>query len=166
MTDIWQLIIHSNIINFLLVLALIIFLIIKLNFKDKIEEKRNEIKSYVDAAKNEKLSAEENLEKIKGKIIKLPALIERIEKSANHNIENIEERIKQETEDQKEVIKSNSARLLKLETKKFNQKLIGILSEECVEIARKNALKLLNGNRELHDFYIDKAIEEIDRINL
>ncbi len=166
MADIWQLLIHSNTINFLLVVALIVFIFVKLNIKEKLEILRSEIKCYVDDAQNEKNRADENLNKAKGKVVKLPLIIERIEKSAAHNVENIAHRIELETQDQKLDIEKNAARLLNLETKKFNQKLVSILSEKSVDIAKQNAIEKLSSNPELHNIYIENAIDEIGRVDL
>ncbi len=166
MSELFELIIKSNTINFLIVLSLIIFLIKKLNLAEKISKLRDEIKNYVNDSEKEKASADEGLDKIKGKIEKLPLLIDRIEKSAQHNVKNIEERVKAETENQKKDIENNLNRLLNLETKKFNSKLISLLSEKSVEVAMKNAIKQLNSEPELHNVYINNAIDEIDRINL
>ena len=166
MADIWQLLIHSNTINFLLVAALIVFIFVKLNIKEKLEILRSEIKCYVDDAQNEKNRADENLNKAKGKVVKLPLIIERIEKSAAHNVENIVHSIVLETQDQKLDIEKNAARLLNLETKKFNQKLVSILSEKSVDIAKQNAIEKLSSNPELHNIYIENAIDEIGRVDL
>ena len=50
--------------------------------------------------------------------------------------------------------------------KKFKQKLTSVLSEKSVEIAKENAVNQLRENTELHNKYIDNAIEELDRISL
>ena len=72
----------------------------------------------------------------------------------------------QEIEQKKKDIEVNGKRILNLETKKFQQKLTGIISEVSVKLAKENAEKQLNDNRNLHNKYIDKAIDGIDGINL
>ena len=70
MAEIWQLLIKSNTINFLIVLGIIIFLVAKLNISSKIDALRNEIKNFVDASVQEKENAQKELDKIKEKIVK------------------------------------------------------------------------------------------------
>lgn len=166
MSDILQLLIQSNTLNFLIVLCLIIFLVVKLNIKDKIENLRNEIKNYVDASTNEKEQSDKNLEIIKKKVDKLPLVIEKIQKSTENSVKNLGEKIKNEIEEQKKDIENNAERIFNLETKKFKEKLTALLSEKSVEIARENALTQLSQNNDLHNKYIDNAIEELDRITL
>ena len=66
----------------------------------------------------------------------------------------------------KKDIENNAKRILGLETKKFKSHLSSVLSQASVDLAKKNALEQLENNRELHDRYINEAIDEIDRIGL
>lgn len=166
MSDIWHLLIHSNTLNFFIVLALIIFVVVKLNLKQKIETLRDEIKYYVETSEQEKIQAEKELENIKNRIEKLPEEIDCIRKSAENSVENFGEKIRAEIDEQKQDISKNAERLFNLETKKFKSKLTNLLSEKSIELVKENALNQLNSNKELHNKYIDNAISELDRVNL
>lgn len=166
MSNILQLLIHSNTLNFIIVLAILIFLVIKLNLKEKIELLKEEIKDYVEASYKEKAKAEQDLAMIKEKIEELPKEIENIKESAENSVKSIGDKIRLEAVDKKQDIANNAERIFNLETKKFKQKLTTILSEKSVEIARENALNQLIANKDLHNKYIDTAIEELDRISL
>ncbi len=166
MSDILQLLIQSNTINFLIVLFIVIFLIKKLNVSKKIENVRDEITKYVDSSVTEKEHAEQELTRINDKISKLPAVVERIKKSTDNNIKNMEKNLQQNIEIKKQDISNNSKRLFTLETKKFKSRLTNLLSEKSIELSRENAIKHLKENPELHKRYIDRAIEELDKINL
>lgn len=166
MADIWQLLIQTNTINFLIVFAAILFLVSKLNIKNKIENIRNEIKSYVENSEQERENAKKELQKINEKIEHLPDEIADIQSSAQRNIKGIEQKIETEIKDKMQDIENNAKRILTLENKKFKSKLSGVLSQASVKLARENAIAQLKDNRELHNKYINDAIEEIDRINL
>lgn len=166
MNEIIQTILQSNIINFLIVLAFLIFLVYKINLSEKLEKVREEITSYIEASEKEKQNAQEELNRINDKIAKLPAVVERIKKSTERNIKNLEENSNKSAEIQKKDISRNAQRLFNLETKKFKTELSNILSEHSIRIARENAVKQLEENPNLHDKYIEDAIEEIDRITL
>ncbi|MBQ8887150.1 MAG: hypothetical protein IJY61_05545 [Candidatus Gastranaerophilales bacterium] len=166
MSDIIHLLINSNTLNFFIVLAILVVIVVKLNLKDKIEVLRDEIRTYVEASVNEKKVAEQNLSLIKEKIQQLPSAIEDIEKSTENSVKSIGEKIKADIQEQKQDIANSAERIFNLETKKFKQKLTSVLSEKSVEIARDNAINQLKENNELHNKYINNAIEELDRINL
>ena len=127
---------------------------------------RKEIKTYVDNSSQEKESAKKELDEINEKIKHLPDEIADIKQSAENNIRGIEKRINEEIEEKKKDIENNAKRILGLETKKFKSRLSGILSQASIDLAKNNALEQLNNNRELHDRYINEAIDEIDRIGL
>ena len=166
MEDIFQFLIKTNTINFLIVLALIVFLVCKLNVKQKIQELREEIKVFVESAENEKIRSEKELSEINNKITGLPREIEDIKESAQRSSESIASKIRRETEEQKHDIENNAKRIFNLETKKFKSKLNTLLSEKSIELAKENAVNQLNSNADLHNKYIDNAIAELDRIVL
>ena len=166
MSEFVNVLIQSNTLNFFIVLALIVFLIRKLNVSNKLQNIADEIKNYVNSSENEKTDAQNKLDIINGKIEKLPVVIERIKKSTENSIKNYENKIKEDLQEEKDDISNNAQRLFKLETKKFKNKLTNLLSEKSIELARENAIEQLNGNVELHNRYIDSAIDELNRINL
>ena len=166
MAEIWQIIIKTNTLNFILVLLLLIFLISKLNIKQKIENARNDIKNYVEESENEKQKAKEALQNIENQIKNLPAELDDIKKSTANSVKSIEEKIKNDLVSQKQDIENNAARLFNLETRKFKENLKNLLSLKSIEIAQNNALKQLSADKNLHSKYIDSAIAEIDRIEL
>ena len=106
------------------------------------------------------------VQQINEKIKHLPDEIADIKLSAQNNIQGIEKRINEEIEEKKKDIENNAKRILGLETKKFKSRLSAVLSQASIDLAKNNALEQLNNNRELHDKYINDAIDEIDRIGL
>ena len=166
MNEIWQLIIQSNTLNFLIVLAVVLFIASKLDIKTKLEKLRSEIQIFVDESSKEKENSLKTLNEVNEKIKHLPEEIADIKKTAENNVRGIEQRINSEIQEKMTDIENNAKRILGLETKKFKSKLSGILSQASIDLARKNAEEQLQNNRELHNKYINDAINEIDRINL
>jgi len=166
MSEFLDALLKSNIINFVITALLIAGVLYKLDITGKLKKNADEIKDYTLAAGNEKADAQKKLDIINGKVQKLPELIDRIKKSTENSVKNYEKKVQEDIEETKLDMSKNSQRILNLETNKFKNELIQILSEKSVETARKNAIERLNENKELHNIYIDKAIEELDRINL
>ena len=96
----------------------------------------------------------------------MPSQIKDIEISTENSVKSIGEKIKADIQEQKQDISNNAERIFNLEMKKFKQKLTSALSEKSIEIARENAVKQLNENNEMHNKYIDSAIDELDGISL
>ncbi len=166
MTDLFEIITKSNIINFIIVLALLIWLFSKINLKAKTAELSLQIKNYVRESETEKESSLEKLKEIETEIVNLPKNIKDIELSTEKNLHGINKRITKEIEEKKSDLQNNEKRILGLERKKFKEKLTTILTETSIDLARKNAIEQLENNRELHDKYIYEAINEIDEVNL
>ncbi len=166
MNNIIQTLIQSNTLNFIAVLIVLVWIFSKLNIPKNLENEKDVITSYVNEAEKEKADAENRLNKINEKIKKLPEEIKRIERSTKNNIEGLERKSKSDIEEKKADIDGNVKRIMDLETKKFKSKLTSLLSEASVNLARDNALKQFENNREMHDKYIDEAIQEIDGMTL
>lgn len=164
--DIINLIIKTNTLNFLIVLAVIIFLILKLNLGQKLDNLKSEITNYVNVSEDEKKQAEMALSEINAKIKHLPDEISKIDKSAKNSVLSLEKKMERTLKEQVQDIDNNSNRIMKLETKKFKQNLAFKLSEVSVNLVKDNAVKQLNNNRELHDKYIYEAIAQIDGADL
>ena len=150
----------------MIVVIILAFIFYKLNIKQKLENLQKEIKAYVDSSTDEKELAQKELAKSEQAVEKLPSDIDKIKKDTDNSLKNIENKVYNETEEQKKDIANNAQRLLNLETKKFYSKLISILSEKSVDLAKENAIEQLNQNKDLHKAYIDEAINELDKINL
>lgn len=166
MAEIWQILIQSNTINFLAVAVIIAILCVKLDIKKRLETISNDITSYVENSSLEKELALKELEEINDKILLLDKETEEIKQGEKRNIQSIKEGLETDRENIKNDIKNNVTRLLNLETRKFKLDLTAKLAEKSVELAQKNAQEQLKDNRELHNRYINAAINEIDRIDL
>ena len=161
-----QIIIKSNTLNFVIVVVLICFLLAKLKIGNKLQNLADSIKSYVDTSENEKSDAERKLNIINNKVSKLGEVEERIKKSTQNSINNYENKVQIDIENQKSDISKTSERLLRLETKKFKNKLTDLISMQSVDVARENAIKNFQNNKELQNLYINKAIKELDGIKI
>lgn len=162
----WHTILESNLINFLIVLSILVVISIKLNVKTKIGELQKVIVSYVENSSLEKDNAHKALNEIQEKINHLEDDIEDIEKNAQRNIKSIERRISEEIVEKKKDIDNNANRILNLEVKNFKAKLSDILSDASINLVKKNVIEQLKENKELHNRYINEAIDGIDKVNL
>lgn len=162
----WHTILESNLINFLIVLSILVFIGVKLNVKAKIGDLQKTIVSYVEKSSLEKENAHKALNEIQEKINHLEDDIADIEKNAERNIKSIERRISKEIVEKKQDIDNNATRIINLENKNFKSKLSDVLSDASINLVKKNVIEQLANNKSLHDRYINEAIEGIDKVNL
>lgn len=166
MNNLYETLLHSNTINFIIVVIVIAIICYFLNISEKIEKLQKNIENYVKNSEQEKEHAELELKNTEEKIDKLPEDLADIKLSAENNIKNFEQKLQRETTLKKIDIKNNAERILNLEIKTFKEKLTGTLTEASINLAEQNAKEQLKNNIELHNKYIDEAIDEIHRISL
>lgn len=162
----WHTILESNLINFLIVVAILVFICIKLNVNAKIGNLQKAVIDSVEKSSAKKEDAHKALNEIQEKINHLNDDIADIEKNAERNIKSIERRISKEIVQKKKDIDNNATRIINLENKNFKAKLSDILSDASINLVKKNVIEQLSNNKELHDKYINEAIEGIDKVNL
>ena len=170
MKEFIEYILFSNVINFAIIVAIFVFVFTKTNAGKQIFSAINDIPKQIENFVNSSIKEKENtlkaLDNINEQLKHLPEEINDINQSAENNIRNLESKFKQEIEQKKKDIEVNGNRILNLETKKFQQKLTGIISEVSVKLAKENAQVQFKNNPNLHSKYIEKAINGIDEINL
>lgn len=165
-----ELILYSNILNLAIIIFAFVYACTKTkvgaNLSSVINSIPQKIADYVNSSIQEKENSIKTLDNVNEQINHLPDEIQDINQSADNNIKNLEIKFQNEIEQKKKDIEINGKRILNLETKKFQQKLTGIISEVSVKLAKENAQKQLNEKKYLHNKYIDNAIDSIDEINL
>lgn len=163
-------ILFSNVINFAIIVALFIVVFTKTNFGKQMISVVNDIpkkiENIVSSSIDEKENSLKKLDNVNEQLKHLPDEIKDINQSADNNIKNLAVKFQNEIEQKKQDIEVNGKRILNLETKKFQQKLTGIISEVSVKLAKENAEVQFKNNPNLHNKYIENAINGIDEISL
>ena len=162
----WHAILESNLINFLIVVSILVFIFIKLNVSAKIGDLQKTVVTSVENSLAKKDDAHKALNEIQDKINHLEDDIHDIESNAERNIKSIERRISKEIVEKKKDIDNNATRIINLENKNFKEKLSDVLSDASINLVKKNVIEQLENNKALHDRYINEAIEGIDKVSL
>lgn len=170
MKEVIELILFSNVLNLAIIIFAFVFACTKTPFGAKLSSVINDIpkqiENFVISSVKEKETSLKKLDNVNEQLKHLPEEINEIKDSAENNIKNLEIKFQNEIKQKKQDIEINGKRILNLETKKFQQKLTGIISEVSVKLAKENAEEQFKNNRALHNKYIEKAINGIDEINL
>ncbi len=159
-------ILHSNVINFTVLIALIAFIVNKIRVADIIEAKRKSVETTVTTAEEQNSFSKVNLKKAEKEVENLPQTLLEIEVQAKDNLSKLEEKIVSEAKNVISNIEKNIEKVIESEASKINRSLTSGVSSASIKLAESNILKQLNANPELHNRFIGQAIDELENVNI
>lgn len=159
-------ILHSNFINFLILLGIIIFLVLKIDVKKIVETKRKSVENTVKNADIENNSSKLNLKNAQKEVEDIPVKLKEIEETAKDSLHTMEEKLKFEAQKQLSSIEKNIEKVIESESSKVNLMLSKGVSTASLRLAEDNIKNQLETNPELHKKFINQAIDELENVNL
>ena len=162
----WSNILHSNVINFLIMIAIFAYIAVKLNVSQKIEDMRASVQNKVeesDAIKNE---AEADLQQIKDSLKNIDEELDAIVKKAEDTAKAFEAKTREDLDKTVESIKLNIEKQIQSEENHVQDTLLKNVSNASVEIAQKQIVSALDKDKQLHRKYIDEFINSIDKLEV
>ena len=165
-TDILKYIANSNIINFLIMLALLIYVCKKLNLGNSFDQGIENVKSTISKSDEAKALAQNHFDKAQALIDGLPEDIKTLEKNSAQKIDIFKDKIKDNMRKAIENISKNVEKSLSIEEKKISNLLTEKTSKDAIVQAKQNIEKMLEENPELHNQFIENSITELDKAEL
>ncbi len=162
----WSNILHSNIINFIIMLALFAFIIAKLKVGQKIEDMRASIQRKVEESEAVKNEAEKDFENVKESLANIDDELNSIIKKAEDAAKAFEEKSKEDLNRAVDSIKQNIEKQIHSEENHIQASLMRNVSESSVEIAQRQIKSALDRDKQLHRKYIEDFINSIDKIDV
>lgn len=159
-------ILHSNLINFIIMIAIFAFIAYKMKVKQKIDAAHKGEKQVILNSDSEKEKSIFALKEIKNSIKTLGDEIEKIFNDGKKIIEDLENSVKNEISEIEETFNKNGEKMLSVEEEKAKHQIKIELARKSVEIAEKKLKDALLANRDLHKKIIDNAIKELDEIKI
>ena len=159
-------ILHSNVINFAIMIALFAFIAYKLNVMQKIEDMRASIQKNVEDSDSIKEKAEKELEAVTQSLGNIEAQTSQIVQKAEETVKTIEQKAKQELDKSVALIKNNVQKQVDSEQKQIQGELLKNVSSSSVEIAQRQIKTALDKDKELHRKYIEDFINSIDKLEV
>ena len=118
----WEYILHSNIINVVMVAIFLVFIISKLNIGQSIQGKQQRVINEINSAETRQKEAQEQLDTLMKRVNALESEIQGILSDANTNAEKLKATILADAEAQAEKIRQNAIKRLTIEEKqRFSQ---------------------------------------------
>ncbi len=155
-------ILESNVINFIIMLALIWLIFKSCKLGDKLQKAVNEVKTKIDNSTNAKDKSIQELENTRKIISNIPNEIKEIEDLGEKNILQIEEKFSLESQKIIQKIKENTEKIVANKEFKIKSNLSQKTVLASIELAKKHVIKLLNEKPEYHEQFLQKSIEEIN----
>lgn len=162
----WSNILHSNVINFAIMLALFAFIISKLNVMQKIEDMRFSIQRKVEESDAIKAEAKNDYEKVEASLKNIDEELNEIVQNAQQTAVAIEHKAKDDLNKSVETIKFNTEKLVKSEENRIQAQLMKKIAQSSVEAAQKQIKNALKNDKELHRKFIEKCIEDIEKLDV
>ena len=159
-------ILHSNTINFAVMIAFFALLFKKLKIAEGLEESRKNIQQSVEDSDALKDNAQKEFNKIKESLKELPKELEGILESAHATAQAFEAKSKEEIEQLVASIKINAEKQVATEEKNVQGVLTRNIGKSSVEIANKQIVKAFDGNKELHRKVISDFINTLDELEV
>ena len=163
--EIWTLILKSNLFNFAIMLAILIFVIKKLDLGQKIDDAISKVKEKIEESELANKNSVEELKQAGEKTKNVQAEIEEIEQKGSENISNLEQKIASEAKEEVNSIEKSADRLIVAKEREIVSRLSKKTILASVEIAKNHVINLLKQNPEYHRKFIKESIEELNRLN-
>ncbi|MBD5402776.1 hypothetical protein HDR58_08260 [bacterium] len=157
---------NSNTINFIIMLIILGFIVVKLNLKSSLDNSISTVESSIKKSDDEKENSEKVLATSQLQLERLPQDIDNLEKEAQSKAQIFKEKIEESTKKNIEGIKNNIDRAISIEEKKISNLLTGKTIVASVEMAKEQMKQLLTSNPELHGKFIEESLDELDKVKL
>lgn len=164
-SHIWQIIVESNIFNFIIFVLAFAWIFKKINLKGIIHSLQEKIIKILDEVKKEKEEALDKLTQAEKAVENLDEELKVIVEDAQKSAEVISNKILTEAQKQVESIELNATKVIEAEEKLLISELAKNTSKASVEVAKSHIEKTLAEVPTLHEKYINESIDELDRLN-
>ena len=166
MEQIYHYILHSNIINFIIMLWILYAIIKKINLGKTLEQSIENVNVSIQKSDKDKHESQITLNKAKELIEKLPEDIKTLEQTSKQKVEIFTTKITENTQKTIFDLEKNIDRAVSIEEKKISNLMSEKTSKASIELAKQHILKQLEENPELHNQFIMNSLDELDKVKL
>ncbi len=160
--SLFESILRTNIINFIIVVSTLVWIFKKANLGALIQKLADDIRLSVEKSSADAQSAISQYKTTKKSVKDTPKLQEEIISQAKNSAQNIKEKIEQKTLLEKNELKKNVEKILLSQEEKFKKLTISEIYNASIDMAKEEIQKRLD--EKTHQRIIQKSIEELDEI--
>lgn len=159
-------ILHSNIINFLLMLWILYAIVKKFNLGKNFDSSVEKVKTGIEKSDREKDAAAKLLNEAKELIDRLPEDIKTLEQNNLDKVEVFKNQIEDNTHKTIFNFGQNIDRVIEIEEKKISNLMKEKTSYASIELAKQHIINTLKTNPELHNNFIQNSLDELEGVKL
>lgn len=159
-------ILHSNLINFLIMVGCFALLIWKLNVGQKIEDMRASIQNKVEESDAIREAAKRDYKNIADSLANVDSEISEILKKAEITAKSFEEKARLDLDKSVALIKQNAEKQVLTEQNHVQTDLMKNVATSSIEIAQRQIKNALEKDTSLHRKYIEECINSIDKADV
>lgn len=164
--NVWNLILESNTFNFIVLVILITYLMKKLNAGAALENLKNSIVKRIEDSKNQKEQALSELKNAEKAVENLDSEIKEHYTLAEKNADGVIKQTAENAESQVEHILKNVENAIENEEKQISAQILKSTAQKALLSAKEIIAEKLKQHPELHEKYINEAIEDIDKVKI
>ncbi len=164
--EIWNLILESNTFNFVVLVIILAVILHKMNFLSVLENLKENIINRIEMSKSEREKADRELVTAKNAVANLDNEIKESVELTKKNIDAAVKSTLEAAERQAENILGNVKNVVENEEKQVSSKILKSTEVQAVQSAKEKIIARLKATPELHNKYIDEAIQDIEKAAL
>lgn len=166
MEHFYHYILHSNVINFVIMIAILYAIIKKVNLGKTFDQSIENVSANINKSDNEKVKAQSLLDDAQNLIDKLPNDIKTLENNSKEKVAIFTDKIAENTQKTIFELEKNIDKVISIEEKKISNLMNEKTSKASVELAKQHITDLLDKNPELHNQFITNSLDELDKVKL
>ena len=159
-------ILHSNVINFAIMIALFVFIGYKLKVGQKIEDMRVSIKNKVEESDAIKEEAKKDYESVADSLSHIEDELNAIVAKAEETAKSFEQKARADLDKSVALLKQNIEKQVETEQNHVQGELLHSVAASSIEIAQKQIKTALDKDKQLHRKYIEDFINSIDKADV
>ncbi len=159
-------ILHSNVINFLIMIGFIAIIIKRLDVKSIIDDNHKKIVQKINKSNDDVKIALTKYKKAKENLDNVHFETDMIVENAKKTLENIEEQSKNELDEIKEHLEKTLSKDIDREVQNTYNDITRSIAKASSALSYENIKQALSQNPQLHQKYIDECINSIDGLAL
>ncbi len=156
----------TNTINFLLMAAILYWIIKKMNISSSLKKGVDNVIDTIKNSEQEKKNSQNLVDCAAATMSKLPEQINEIEKFNEQKTEAFKKQLEETSNKTIENIKQNVEKVVAIEEKKISNHITSETVADSIEASKNNIIQMLKDKPNLKYKFIDKSLEELDRIQL
>lgn len=152
---------RTNLFNFIIFMAIIIWVVNKIKVADQLEQSRKDVETVINESSSAKEESLEKLSNIEQSMLHIGEEIDEILSNSENNAKVVGDKILDDAKKSALVIQDNMQKAIQNSRVLLKNDLIKRASLASVEVAKNHIINELNNNHELHDRLIDESIEAL-----